>query len=83
MSPKEHLDITVRGKDIFGASFGERAKLTAVADSEVCLSMWRPVAEHALVEVQFYDNENYWLQGQIMKVTKHLDGTQTVRVKMH
>ena len=83
MTSKEHLNIKVRGKDIFGAAFGEKAKLVAVADNEVSLSMVRPVEKHALLEVQFYDNEAYWMQGQVINVRNHLDGTQTVRVKMH
>jgi hypothetical protein len=83
MRPNKCVEITVRGSDMFGASFKESAQLLAVADSEVCLSMWRPVAENAEVEVQFYDDEKCWMRGQIMKVGNRLDGTQTVKVKMH
>ncbi len=83
MTPEKHLDIRVRGKDMFGAFFRENAQLIAFDDSELCLSMWRPVKENVLVEVQFYDHESNWMRGQIMKVRNHLDGTQTVKVKLH
>ena len=83
MTTKEHVDITVRGMDQFGASFSEHATLIAVADNELSLSMWRPVRENAFVEVQFYDNEIYWMSGEIMKVRHQLDGTQTVKLKIY
>ena len=83
MKPNGQVDITVRGTDIFGASFKESAQLIAVADSELSLSMWRPVAENAEVEIQFYDDEKYWMRGVIMKVRTRLNGVQTVNVKVH
>jgi hypothetical protein len=83
MRPGKHLDIKVRGMDMFGASFKENAQLIAVADSELSLSLWRPVAENAPVQVQFYDNEDFWMLGQIMTVRNQLDGTQTVKIKLH
>jgi hypothetical protein len=83
MKPNGHVNITVRGTDMFGASFRESAQLIAVADSELSLSMWRPVAENAEVEIRFYEDERCWMQGVIMKVRIRLDGIQTVNVKMH
>ena len=83
MADRKHVDINVRGKDMFGASFRESAQLIAVANSELSLSMWRPVAENAPVEVQFYENESFWMLGQIMKVRNQLDGTQAVKVKLY
>jgi hypothetical protein len=83
MTPGKHVDINVRGTDMYGASFRESAQVIAVAESEICVSMYRPVAEDSPVEVQFYDNERFWMRGQIMKVRNHLDGTQTVKVKLH
>ena len=83
MKPHGHVNVTVRGTDMFGASFRESAQLIAVADNELSLSMWRPVAENVEVEVQFYDDERYWLRAVIMKVRIRLDGIQTVNLKMH
>ena len=83
MKPNGHVDITVRGTDMFGASFKESAQLIAVADSELSLSMWRPVAENAEVEIQFYDDERCWMRGVITKVRTRLDGIQTVNLKIH
>ena len=72
--------VTVRGTDMFGVSFRESAQLIAVADSELSLSMWRPIAENAEIEIQFYDDERCWMRGIIMKVRIRLDGIQTVNV---
>ena len=83
MKPNGHVNITVRGKDMFGAAFTENARLIGCADSELSFSMWRPVSENAEVEVRFYDDERYWMRGVIMKVRTCLDGTQTVDLKMH
>jgi hypothetical protein len=52
--------------------------IIAVADNELSLSMWRPVAENVEVEVQFYEHEKCWLRGQVMKIKSRLDGNQTV-----
>ena len=68
---------------MFGASFSETAHLIAVADNELSLSMWRPLAENVEVEVQFYEHEKCWLRGQVMKIKSRLDGNQTVNVKVH
>ena len=81
MTPK-HVDINVRGIDMFGACFSESAKLMSVADSELSIFMWRPVAEGAEVELNC-DNESYSLKGQIVRITTHLNGAQTVRVRVH
>ncbi len=81
MTPK-HVDINVRGIDMFGACFSESAKLMSVADSELSVFMWRPVAEGAEVELNC-DNESYSLKGQIVRITTHLNGAQTVRVRVH
>ena len=81
MTPK-HVDINVRGIDMFGASFSESAKLMSVADCELSVFMWRPVAEGAEVELNC-DNESYSLKGQIVRITTHLNGAQTVRVRVH
>lgn len=82
MQPNGHVDITVRGRDMFGASFRESAQLIAVADSELSLSMWRPIAEKAEIEIQFYDDERCWMRGVIMKVRVRLDGIQIVNVQV-
>ena len=81
MAPKQ-VDIKVRGTDLFGASFLESAPLVSVADDEIHLFMWRPVAEGAPVELN-HDNENHSMFGQIMRITTHLNGAQTVLVKIH
>jgi hypothetical protein len=81
VTPK-HVDINVRGIDMFGACFSESAKLMSVADSELSVFMWRPVAEGAEVELNC-DNESYSLKGQIVRITTHLNGAQTVRVRVH
>ena len=81
MTPN-HVDINVRGIDMFGACFSESAKLMSVADSELSVFMWRPVAEGAEVELNC-DNESYSLKGQIVRITTHLNGAQTVRVRVH
>ena len=83
MKSNGDVDITVRGTDMFGASFKERVQLIALAERELSLSMWRPIAENAEVEIQFYDDERCWMRGVIMKVKTRLDGIQTVNVKMH
>ena len=67
---------------MFGACFSESAKLMSVADSELSIFMWRPVAEGAEVELNC-DNESYSLKGQIVRITTHLNGAQTVRVRVH
>ncbi len=69
MTPK-HVDINVRGIDMFGACFSESAKLMSVADSELSVFMWRPVAEGAEVELNC-DNESYSLKGQIVRNEYH------------
>ena len=81
MTPK-HVDINVRGIDMFGACFSESAKLMSAADSELSVFMWRPVAEGARVELNC-NKESYSLKGQIVKITTHLNGAQTVQVKIH
>jgi hypothetical protein len=81
VTPK-HVDINVRGTDMFGACFSESAKLMSVADSELSVFMWRPVAEGAEVELNC-DHESYSLKGQIVRITTHLNGAQTVRVRVH
>jgi hypothetical protein len=81
MTPK-HVDIKVRGTDMFGACFSEGAKLMSVADGEVSVFMWRPVAAGARVELN-YDKESYSMKGEIVRITIHLSGAQTVQVKIH
>jgi len=81
MTPK-HVDINLRGIDMFGACFSESAKLMSVADSELSVFMWRPVTEGAGVELNC-DNESHSLKGQIVRITTHLNGAQTVQVKIH
>jgi hypothetical protein len=79
MTPKL-VDIKVRGTDLFGARYSESAKLISVADSELSVLMWRPVAEGYTVELN-YDQESHLITGQIVRVTTHLNGGQTVHVK--
>ena len=81
MTPKP-VDIDVQGTDMFGACFSESAKLVSVADWEISVFMWRPVAEGARVELNC-NKESYFLKGQIVKITTHLNGAQTVQVKIH
>ena len=81
MTPKQ-VDIDVQGTDMFGARFSESAKLVSVEDSEISVFMWRPVAEGARVELNC-NKESYSLKGQIVKITTHLNGAQTVQVKIH
>jgi hypothetical protein len=81
MTPK-HMDIDVQGTDMFGACFSESAKLVSVEDWEISVFMWRPVAEGARVELNC-NKESHSLKGQIVKITTHLTGAQTVRVKIH
>ena len=79
---RKHVDIDVQGTDMFGACFSESAKLVSVEDSELSVFMWRPVAEGARVELNC-NKESYSLNGQIVKITMHLNGAQTVQVKIH
>jgi len=81
MRPNQ-VDINVQGTDMFGARFSESAKLVSVVDSEVSVFMWRPVAEGARVELNC-NKESYSLKGQIVKITTHLTGAQTVLVKIN
>ena len=81
MTPK-HVDIDVQGTDMFGACFSESAKLVSVEDWEISVFMWRPVAEGARVELNC-NKESHSLKGQIVKITTHLNGAQTVQVKIH
>lgn len=83
MTLEKDVVIKVRGKDMFGASFRENARVISIADSELCVSMWRPIAENFPIEVQFCDNESFWMWGQIIDVRQQLDGTQAVKVKLH
>ena len=76
-----HLDIEIHGTDMFGACFSESAKLTSVADNELSVLMWRPVAEGAGVELNC-DKESSSMKGQIVRITIHLNGAQTVQVKI-
>ena len=78
----KHVDINVRGIDMFGACFSESAKLMSVADSELSVFMWRPVAEGARVELN-YDRESDSMKGQVARITIHLNGAQTVQVRIH
>ena len=82
MTSEKNVDIKVRGKDVFGDPFRMNAQVITVADNEICLSIWRPMAENSPVEIKFYDNDSFWMCGQIMKVRRTLDGTQTVKVKL-
>ena len=79
---RKHVDIDVQGTDMFGARFSESAKLVSIEDSELSVFMWRPVAEGARVELNC-NKESYSLNGQIVKITMHLNGAQTVQVKIH
>ena len=81
MRPNQ-VDIKVQGTDMFGARFSESAKLVSVEDSEISVFMWRPVAEGARVELNC-NKESYSLKGQIVKITTHLTGAQTVLVKIN
>ena len=81
MRPNQ-VDINVQGTDMFGARFSESAKLVSVVDSEISVFMWRPVAEGARVELNC-NKESYSLKGQIVKITTHLTGAQTVLVKIN
>ena len=78
----KHVDIDVQGTDMFGACFSESAKLVSVEDWEISVFMWRPVAEGARVELNC-NKESHSLKGQIVKITTHLNGAQTVQVKIH
>ncbi len=82
MTSEKNVDIKVRGKDVYGDPFRMNAQVITVADSEICLSIWRPMAENSPVEIKFHDNDSFWMCGQIMKVRRRLDGTQTVKVKL-
>ena len=81
MTPK-HVDIDVQGTDMFGACFSESAKLVSVEGWKISVFMWRPVAEGARVEL-ICNKESYSLKGQIVKITTHLNGAQTVQVKIN
>ena len=76
------VEIDVHGTDMFGACFSESAKLVSVEDSELSVLMWRPVAEGARVQLNC-NKESYSLKGQIVRITTHLNGAQTVQVKIH
>jgi len=76
------VEIAVHGTDMFGVCFSESAKLVSVEDSELFVFMWRPVAEGARVDLNC-NKESHSLKGQIVKITTHLNGAQTVQVKIH
>lgn len=82
MTPPRPVEIDVHGTDLFGACFSESAKLVSVEDSEISVFMWRPVTEGARVELNC-NKESYSLKGQIVGIITHLNGAQTVKIKIY
>jgi hypothetical protein len=78
-------EIVVVGKDMFGATFSEKAKLISLSQEEFSFSLYRPVSENDPLQVNFHPGatENcFWVKGRIVKVKNRLDGMQTVGVKV-
>jgi hypothetical protein len=78
-------EITVSGKDMFGASFNEKTHVLNLAVGEFSFSLFRPVSENQPIRVSFHprdNNENQWVEAMIVNVKNRLDGMQTVEVKI-
>jgi hypothetical protein len=78
-------DIIVAGKDMFGVTFSEKAKLISLSLEEFSFSLYRPVSENDPLQVNFHPEAGkdcFWVKGKIVKVKNRLDGMQTVGVKV-
>jgi hypothetical protein len=81
----DNSEIVVRGKDMFGAPFSEKAHLLCLEQSEFSFSLFRPVAEHQSIRVNFRPDDEitgHWIDGLIVQVKNRLDGMQTVEVRV-
>ncbi|MCI0625726.1 MAG: hypothetical protein L0387_29475 [Acidobacteria bacterium] len=81
----DNSEIVVSGKDMFGAPFSEKAHLLYLDQSEFSFSLFRPVAEHQPLRVDFQPEENpsnQCIEGLVVSVKSRLDGMQTVEVKV-
>jgi len=78
-------EIIVRGKDMFGAPFSEKTKLLELSKEGFSFSLFRPVSEDSLLEVNFHAQDSqpcFWVRGKIAKVKNRLDGMQTVGLRL-
>ena len=78
-------EIVVMGKDMFGAPFSEKTKLLELSKEGFSFSLYRPVCEDSLLEVNFHAQASQpciWVRGRIVKVKNRLDGMQTVGLRL-
>ena len=75
-------EIIVKGKDMFGAPFSERAHLLFLDKCEFSFSLFRPVAEHQPLLVSFEPQSDHCVEGLVTSVKSRLDGMQTVEVRV-
>jgi hypothetical protein len=75
-------EIIVKGKDMFGAPFSERAHLLFLDKSEFSFSLFRPVVEQQPLQVSFEPQSDHCIEGLVVRVKIRLDGMQTVEVKV-
>ena len=75
-------EILVRGKDMFGAPFSEKAHLLFLDKSEFSFSLFRPVVEQQPLQVSFEPQSDHCVEGLVISVRNRLDGMQTVEVKV-
>ena len=78
-------EIIVTGKDMFGAPFSEKTKLLELSKEGFSFSLYRPVSEDSLLEVNFHAQGSqpcFWVKGKIANVKNRLDGMQTVGLRL-
>jgi hypothetical protein len=78
-------EIIVTGKDMFGAAFSEKTKLLELSKEGFSFSLYRPVSEDSLLEVNFHAQASqpcFWVKGKIANVKNRLDGMQTVGLRL-
>ena len=78
----DNSEIIVKGKDMFGAPFSEKAHLLFLDKSEFSFSLFRPVVEQQPLQVSFEPQSDYAVEGLVTSVKNRLDGMQTVEVKV-
>ena len=83
-SISDNSEISVSGKDMFGAGFSERTQLLTIHPQELSLSLFRPVSEKTSLRVVFHEDSHrgLWVDGIIKDVRIRLDGMQTVTLQV-
>ena len=83
-SVSDNSEISVSGKDMFGAGFSERTQLLTIHPQELSLSLFRPVSERTSLRVVFHEDcyRGLWVDGIVKDVRIRLDGMQTVTLQV-